>query len=465
MQVPTLLVSALLGVQLSGAVTILFANDDLRQNNDHSNDRPNVILILADDLAVGDLGGGDDMPTRTPSLDRLAKESVQFDQAYSASCVCAPARAALLTGRYPHRTGVVTLNMNKHPRLTRLRRDETTIADIMRGAGYRTGLIGKWHVGRGKEYHPLARGFDEFEGFDGSQVLSYFDYSLDINGKIETVDGKYLTEDLSDRAIQFVRRNRTRPFFLHLTHYAPHRPIEAPARTIKRYHDQGFHEATATLYAMIEIMDRGIGELDRELSTLGLSGNTILIFASDNGPDPLTDERFNHGLRGTKYQIYEGGIRVPLMVRWPNRFRPGVRKQLVHFVDLLPTLLDLCEIDSAQAKAIDGASFARVLRNESATFEPTRYWQWNRGEPNDSHNAAARAGHFKLVRPFITRGSKVSDSTLPLALYDLENDPTESHNLAESLPRMVARMESGLRQWCRSVEQDRIRQTAPTGKE
>jgi hypothetical protein len=210
-----------------------------------ASEEPNVILILADDLAIGDLSSQNGGRSRTPHLDRLAEGSVRFSQAYSASCVCAPARAALLTGRYPHRTGVVTLNMNRYPELTRPRRDETTIADVLKASGYVTGLVGKWHCGHGTDYHPLRRGFDEFEGFSGSQELSYFRYTLDVAGEHVEVRGDYLTNDLSRRAIEFVRRHRNRPFFLHLAHYAPHRPLEAPAELIESYREKGLDEHPA----------------------------------------------------------------------------------------------------------------------------------------------------------------------------------------------------------------------------
>jgi arylsulfatase A-like enzyme len=428
-------------------------------------DRPNIILILADDLAPGDLGAGDGNLARTPNLDRLADQSVRFSQAYSASCVCAPARAALLTGRYPQRAGVVTLNMNRFPRLTRLRRDESTIANVMQEAGYTTGLIGKWHVGRGKGYHPLQRGFSEFEGFDGSQSLSYFDYLLDVNRTIKRVDSDYLTANLSNRAIEFVRRHREHPFFLHLAHYAPHRPLEAPAETIRHYRDLGCDQSTATIYAMIEVMDRGIGELLEELDELKLADNTIVLFASDNGPDPLTGQRFNRNLRGTKYQVYEGGIRVPLFVRWPGELQPGDRTQLVHFVDLVPTLLDLCGIDETPINPFDGESFAMVLRDAAARFSPTRYWHWNRGVPNYTHNAAIRQGPLKLVRPYITRSIELEDSTLPPMLYDLASDPTESKDIANERPDVVERMNSQLQQWADAVEKDRVRPTATKEKQ
>jgi len=444
------------GLRLTNAIVILTISSYLPAANTAAK-QPNVVLILADDLAVGDLGGQHDGRCRTPHLDQLASESVRFNRAYSGSCVCAPARAALLTGRYPHRTGVVTLNMNKFPKLTRLRSDEATIADYMKAAGYTTGLIGKWHLGRGENYHPLRRGFDVFEGFDGSDDVGYFQYRFDVQGKVTRITDRYLTNDLTDRAIEFVRGHRSQPFFLHLAHYAPHRPLEAPEGLIQEYRDKGFEEKTATIYAMIEIMDRGIGRLLDELDTLKIADDTIVIFAADNGPDPLTGERFNHALRGTKYQVYEGGIRVPLFVRWKGRLSAGDRNPLVHFVDLLPTVLGLCNIDAKGENALDGLSFENILRDESAEFSAVRYWQWNRGQPNGTHNAAIRDGKLKLVRPFVTRGLNLQDSTLPPLLFDLDNDPSESRDIANQNPDVVSRMNEQLQQWTESIESDRIR--------
>ena len=190
---------------------------------------PNVILILADDMALGDLSCFNGGRSRTPNLDRLVGDSIWFNQGYSASPVCAPARAALLTGRYSHRTGVVSLNMETEPELTRLRTDETTLADLFAARGYITGLVGKWHLGLGSESHPKQRGFHEFAGFVGAhQVPSYSNYELEIGGVAKKFDGPYLSDELSRHAIDFVRRHRDRPFFLHLAHYAPHRPLGAP---------------------------------------------------------------------------------------------------------------------------------------------------------------------------------------------------------------------------------------------
>ena len=209
--------------------------------------QPNVILILADDMGFGDLSCFNEGRSRTPCLDKLVGKSVWFNQAYSASAVCAPARAALLTGRHPHRTGVVSLNQKKFPDLTSLHPDEVTIADLFRAKGSVTGLVGKWHCGEGEVCHPLNRGFDEFEGFisPDDYLPSYYDYKLSIAGEIHAFKDQYITYDLSDRAVEFVRRHKGQPFFLHLSHAAPHRPLEAPDETVAYYRDKGFDENTA----------------------------------------------------------------------------------------------------------------------------------------------------------------------------------------------------------------------------
>lgn len=420
-------------------------------------ERPNIMLILADDLAPGDLAFRNGGVSRTPNLDRLAFESVRFSQAYSASCVCAPARAALLTGRYPHRTGVVTLNMNRFPELTRLNRDETTIADVLGSNGYATGLIGKWHCGQGDRYHPLKRGFQEFEGFTGSQDLSYFEYALDVAGKPVEVNDSYLTDDLSQRAINFVKRHQSRPFFLHLAHYAPHRPLEAPAELVRGYQDKGLDKSAATIYAMIEVMDRGIGELLRELDRLKLSSKTIVIFASDNGPDPIPGVRFNENRRGAKYEVYEGGIRVPLFVRWQGTLPPGQRKSIVHFIDLFPTLLDICEVEHRSKLPIDGMSLRGVLFGNTRLGPRQLFWQWNRGTPNYTHNAAVRDGNWKLARPFVTRNIPKQNSSERPVLYDIPRDPTESADVAGDHNIRVRALQQALTEWSRDVERSRSR--------
>ncbi len=419
---------------------------------------PNVIFILADDLAIGDLAVFNGGRTRTPAIDRLVREGIWFDAAYSASAVCAPARAALLTGRSPHRTGVVSLEMNTELALTRLRVDETTIADVFAANGYRTGLIGKWHTGAGPEYHPLKRGFGEFEGFFGSDQMTYNHYTLDVKGVRGEVTDKYLTDDLSARAVGFVRRHRSEPFFLFLAHYAPHRPLDAPEAVVQTYLERGFNRNTATIYAMIEIMDRGIGELIAELDRLKLRETTLVIFASDNGPDPIPGPRFNVGLRGTKYEVHEGGIRVPLVFNWPAKFPPGERHALAHFTDLFPTLVELASLRvPATARRRDGVSLVPVLTGRGDNTDLVRFWQWNRATPNYTHNAAMRDGPWKLVRPYVTREIPKGDSSAAPVLYDLAADPFETTDVASAHPERFQRMKAALDAWSAEVEKERVR--------
>ncbi|MEM9984751.1 MAG: sulfatase-like hydrolase/transferase, partial [Bacteroidota bacterium] len=422
-------------------------------------DPPNVILILADDLALGDLSFVNQGQTYTPHLDQLFETGLWFSQAYSASAVCAPARASLLTGLYPHQTGCVSLNMQRFPGLTRIAPQLETMADAFLAQGYATGLIGKWHGGKGEGYHPLDRGFQEFEGFIGAdQVPSYFNYRLESNQVKRAYDQRYLTDDLTQRSLEFIRRHQNEPFFLHLAHYAPHRPIEAPQAYLEKYLDQGFNEATATVYAMIEVMDQGIGQLIEALDTLGLREKTLIIFSSDNGPDPLIGSRENQGLRGSKYTVYEGGIRVPWLINWPGTVAPGRTNEVIHFTDLFPTLVECCVLDPPTSHALIGRSLVESWLTPSPNPDTTlRYWQWNRGLPDYSHNAAVRRGKWKLVRPYQTRQIPEGPSQQAPVLYDLSVDPSEQHNVAESHPQVYQSLRTRLAAWSQAVEADRLK--------
>ncbi len=422
-------------------------------------ERPNVILILADDMGYGDLAALNGGLNKTPNLDKLMKESVYFSNAYSGSPVCAPSRAALLTGRYPHRTGAVTLNMERFPELSRIHKNEVTVADIFKANGYSTGIVGKWHVGDGSDYHPMKRGFQEFEGFKGYDVPDdYFNYKLDVNGTYQSFSGEYLTDNLTKRAIGFVRKHSHEPFFLHLAHYAPHRPLSAPQSIIDTYLSKGLDQNTATVYAMIEVMDRGIGELISELDRLNIRENTLIIFTSDNGPDPLVGQRFNHNFKGTKYTVDEGGIHVPLLFNWKGKFQSRSADELIHFTDILPTLSEICGLNISQNLSLDGGSIVGILNGKSTedTLPPYRFWQWNRGVPNYSHNAAMREGKWKLVRPSVTRELIFEESQLQPMLFNIEEDPEEKVDLSGKEKVRYQTMRIKLEQWSREVEWSRL---------
>ena len=431
----------------------------LKKNKaDRSAVQPNVILIMADDMGIGDLSFLNNGISNTPSLNKLKNESIFFNNAYSSSAVCAPARAALLTGMYPHRTGVVTLNSEKYPELTRIKKQIPTMADAFKQNGYKTAVIGKWHTGVGEDYHPLKRGFDVFEGWtQAKQIPTYFDYTLEANGVRSHHSGKYLTEDLSERAINFINENKNHPFFLHLAHYAPHRPIGAPKSYVEKYENQGFDIETATVYAMIEIMDETVRKLLLELRKLNLEENTIVIFTSDNGPDPMVGKRFNLNLKGSKYTVYEGGIHVPFMIKWKNQLIPQETDKIITFIDVLPSLIKICNLKFNPPFNLDGDSFfSKKKKIRVSERRKEFYWQWNRYLPDYNFNAAIQLDNWKLVRPFTTKEIPKPATAMPAVLYNLQIDPNEQNDVAEKYPKKAKKLTKLLDRWTRKIEYDRI---------
>mgnify|MGYP003634031043 CR=1 FL=1 len=433
-------------------------NSQNKYQSHKKNQKPNVILIMVDDMGIGDLSFLNNGLTNTPSLNTLKNESVFFTNAYSSSAVCAPARAALLTGMYPHRTGVVSLNSEKFPKLTRIKKQIPTLANAFKQNGYKTGLIGKWHTGVREDYHPLKRGFDTFEGFvQAKQIPTYFDYTLESNGSQVHQSNTYLTRDLSERAINFIQKNKDHPFFLHLAHYAPHRPIGAPEAYVEKYKQKGFDTETATVYAMIEIIDETIGNLLLELKKLNLDENTIVIFTSDNGPDPMVQKRFNLNLKGSKYTVYEGGIQVPFMMKWKNQLAPSETDKIITFIDVLPTLVKMCDLKFSSPFTLDGTSFLNSNNSISSTKKHQDfYWQWNRYLPDYNFNAAIQKDGWKLVRPFTTKEIPKANTALPAVLYHLKTDPKEEFDVAEKYPKKVKKLTKLLDRWTQKIEKDRI---------
>ncbi len=453
--------------------------------------RPNVIVILADDMGYGDFGVFGDGTPQTPHLDRLADEGVSLTHHYSAAPVCAPARACLLTGRYPHRTGAIDTFEGRG--LDRLALRERTVADAFGAAGYATGLIGKWHLGAiDPRYHPNRRGFDTFLGFRGGWS-DYWQWNLDHNGQRLAADGRYLTDVFADAAVEFIREHQSQPFFLHLAFNAPHFPFQAPEEDLRRFSDRGLTRGVATLYAMVHRMDAGIGRVLEALDQLGLRDDTLVLFTSDNGPQlggqgEMNLERFNGWLRGSKGNVFEGGIRVPAIVRWPGGL-PGAGTrchQSVHFADWLPTLLAAADLQPAGERPLDGENVLAVLRGEARAGVPPRFWQWNRYAPEVTCNAAVRDGDWKLVRPVIREAMRVEpedgemdrrlkyepdafqdirrapfparELPAPQAplLFNLAEDPYEKEDLAGREPARAAALLRRLETWFEVVEAERL---------
>ncbi|HEY6419770.1 MAG TPA: sulfatase-like hydrolase/transferase [Candidatus Binataceae bacterium] len=457
-------------------------------------DRPNIVLIVADDMGYGDFGCFNNGLSETPTLDQMVRDGVCLTQHYSASPVCAPARASLLTGRYPHRTGVLdTLEMRG---LDRLALREQTVADLIRRAGYVTGMIGKWHNGAlDPRYHPNRRGFDEFAGFSGGWQ-PYFDWRLDRNGSQSRADGRYLTDVFTAEALQFIRRHRDERFFLYLAYNAPHFPFESQESDFARFRDAGkFTFAVSHIYAMIRSMDRGVAAVLEELDRDGLMDNTLVMFTSDNGPQfggrgEMCSDRFNCGFAGAKTFVYEGGIRLPMVLRWPAGIDGGGRRidEMIHFTDWLPTILGAAGLEAESLtgdRKLDGENILPTLKGERGKVPEQRFWQWNRYTPDGECNAAMRDGRWKLVRPAIKElmmvapddlamdvdakynpdkysdivrmpePARVKPAAPPAQLFDIASDPSESRNLAAAEPARVTRMTNELARWFESVELER----------
>src|SRR3954454_21120669 len=348
-------------------------------------------------MGYGDFSCFNDRASSTPVLDDLVATSTCLTQHYSASPVCAPARASLLTGRYPHRTGAIDTLEGRG--LDRIALSERTVADLLRAEGYATGLVGKWHNGAlDDRYHPRRRGFDEFAGFRGGWS-DYWSWRLERDDTVVAADGRYLTDVLTEEALGFVRRHRDHPWFLHLSYSAPHFPLQVPDEEADPFRGRaGTTAAVANLYGMLRVMDRGIGAVLEELDRLGLSDDTFVLFSSDNGPQfggegEASTTRFNCGYRGHKLLVYEGGIRLPGVVRWPAGLPVHrMADPLVHFADWLPTLLGVAGGRPPSDLRLDGVDILPVLRGERDDVPPVRFWQWNRYQPVPACNAAMRDG-------------------------------------------------------------------------
>lgn len=459
--------------------------------------KPNVLLVLVDDMGYGDFGVFGDGTPQTPVLDQFVSEGVCLTQHWSASAVCAPARASLMTGRYPHRTGAIDTLEGRG--LDRLSLQERTIGDRFKEAGYRTGLIGKWHSGAiHPEYHPNARGFEEFVGFRGGWS-DYYDWTLDVNGSPRPSNGQYLTDVLADESIHFIRKHKDEPFFLHVSFNAPHAPLQAPEEDIARFAGNSkLNKALTLFYAMVYRMDQAFGRILQELEVQGLKDDTIVLFTSDNGPQfggegEMCLDRYNAQFRGSKCSVFEGGIRVPAIIHWPGHIEGGRMEETpVHFTDWLPTLLEVAGIDYPEdGLPLDGKSVLKVLKGEednalrSELENAPRFWQWNRYTPEVSSNAAVKEGEWKLVRPPIPETMIVSKEDLvmdhelkyepekftdivrtpeparqvpdpqPPMLFHIADDPQESKDLAAKYPERTSHLLRLLEDWFEEVEAER----------
>jgi len=413
-------------------------------------DRPNIILIMTDDQGYGDLGFHGNPDIKTPVLDSLARSSTRFSQFY-VNPVCAPTRAALMTGRYALRTGVYdTFNGG-----AMMQTDETTIAEILRENGYRTGIFGKWHLGDNYPLRPIDQGFEESLIHKGGGIgqpgdhienafktdSSYFDPVLSKNAIAIKTSG-YCSDVFTIAAMEFIDQSligEGTPFFLYLAYNAPHLPLQVPQEYLDMYEDleinpenysipdnfpqmrEGEFEAAQRVYAMVSNIDDNISALVHHLSKKGIADNTLLIFITDNGPQQY---RYNVGLRGKKGSVYEGGIRVPCFMNWEGRFSSDLDiANPAANIDILPTLLDICGLEIPPAADLDGRSLLPLLEGESAAWEErTLYFEW--------------------VRGFTQPHSNIAD------------DPFETNNICEAYPGIVDELALAFDEWYDEVIHD-----------
>jgi arylsulfatase A-like enzyme len=406
--------------------------------------RQNIIIVLADDLGYGDLGCFGSKTNRTPHLDRLAADGVRFTDHYSCSPVCSPARAGLLTGLVPDRVGITGV-LRDQDDSTGLSLNVPTMADHFRRQGLRTALIGKWHLGMSGPYHPIRRGFDSFWGFLNGTI----DYQTHLStggggrGTRTTYQNRiplelsgYYPDLLNDQAARFVEQNRSDPYFLLVAHALPHTPLQATDQWLKPY-AANMPDVNARYAAMVACLDGCVGRMRSALERTGQWDRTVIVFISDNGwvkkvTPAVAPAGSNGPLRGGKYELYEGGIRVPCIVRWPGVTRPGTVSHVpTWFPDWLPTLTG----NSTQ----DGRDLRSVLSG-SAGHERALCWRFADPLVKTPLSYAARRGRWKLL---ITGDER--------ALYDLAADAGETKNVIDAESTIAARLERDLDAWKQSL--------------
>ncbi len=429
--------------------------------------KPNVILIVADDLGYGDLGCYGQKKIRTPSLDRLASEGMRFTQFYAGSPVCAPSRCCLMTGKHGGHAYIRDNKATPPEGQQPLAAGEAMLTELVKRQGYVTGAIGKWGLGMfGTEGDPLKRGIDFFFGYNCQahahnhypRFLYRNDKRFDLEGNDGGRTGKQFSHDLFEKeTLSFVRANRDKPFFLFLPYIIPHLALQAPDDALAEYKGKwpetpydgkkgGYqaHETPRAAYAaMITRMDRTVGRLLELLKELKLEENTIVLFSSDNGPATQgyagTDTEFFRSagaLRGYKGEVYEGGMRVPLIVRWPGKIKAGtVSDHIAYFPDLMPTLLECLGAADASPRGIDGLSFAPALLGREQKQHEFLYWEF----PSYGHQQAVRLGDWKGLRRNLNKGQ------IKTELYNLKEDVGEKQDVAGKHPNIVKQIETILK--------------------
>jgi len=438
----------------------------------HAARKPNLIVIMTDDMGYGDAGcyGGKDFPT--PNIDRLAREGMRFTDFHSSCPVCSPTRAGLLTGRYQQRAGVpgviyAPFNRNRHHGL---QMKEVTFAELLKKRGYATGVFGKWHLGYQEQYNPTYQGFDRYVGYVSGNV----DFHSHIDGagvfdwwhqNQHNKEEGYTTHLITKHAVEFIRASGKKPYCLYIAHEAPHDPYQGPNDPPVRKegdnkliynHREPKHAARAYREMMVE-MDKGVGEVMTAVRESGQAKNTFVMFFSDNG---ATGPGSCGGLYGQKGSLWEGGHRVPGVAWWPGKIEAGSETdQLAFTIDVMPTLLDFAGAKKPKGLRLDGVSLRTLLLQNRPLGKRRLFWEYNQA-------VTMRDGDWKLIlnggkapkarnnlaRPNID-WDRPADGRDTLALFDLRKDREERRNLAEQYPQRVAAMKAAIKAWQADVAQ------------
>ena len=395
---------------------------------------PNLVLIITDDQGYGDLSLHGHPLLETPHLDAIGTGGVRLDH-FLVSPVCAPTRAAVLTGRRPMSTGAYYVTRGGEV----MDAEEYTMGEVFRDAGYATGYFGKWHNGAHHPYHPLSQGFEEFFGFTAGHWNRYFDPLLEHNGKMVQTKG-YIADIFTDRAIAFIRNRKAEPFFCYLAYNTPHSPFQVPDRYFDMYKDRvtegdsALRIMNASVYGMVSNIDDNVGRLMQTLREEGLEQNTVVVFLTDNGPNT---ERFNGAMKGRKGWVNDGGIRVPCFIRWKGHLPEGkVVESMTAHIDLLPTLTSLMGIEFEPVREIHGLDLTDRILGEDREQERTLFTHVNRGTALTPLPGAVRNAEWRMVAT--DRG-------------DLEltrrTDGSEKNNLAVSMPELADSLYAVYMQW------------------
>jgi arylsulfatase A-like enzyme len=421
-------------LNISLLLLLLLLGCDTKKEDATMVKRPNIVLIMADDQGWGDLSISGNSNLSTPNIDALAQNGVSFENFY-VQAVCSPTRAELLCGRQFQRLGVYATSAGGE----RLNLDETTIAEVFKKAGYQTAAYGKWHSGMQPPYHPNTRGFDDFYGFASGHWGNYFDPLIEHNGKL--VKGKgFLVDDLTNRALEFITKNKEKPFLLYLPYNTPHSPMQVPDKYWNKFKDKVLTEKhrdttiedpnfTRAALAMVENIDDNVGRIINKLQELNLEENTIIVYLSDNGPNGW---RWNAGMRGKKGSTDEGGVRSPLFISWKNSI-PASKNitQIASAIDILPTLAGLAGIEVKTLKPLDGLNMEPLLFEENPSWESRFiYNHWN-------EKTSVRSQEFRL-----------DDEN---RLYHIPSDLGQTKDVSKNYPEVYTSLLNAKESWLKEM--------------